>query len=983
MKLSFFFILGCCVLLWGIGTIACAEPVTMDKAETAAGNFLLSRYPAEQPAQAQTQATTGVSSLKIRDIAPLQTSDALLGYVAHLDPQGYILLSADDCAPPVKLYSEDGSFEKLPPGFRAVIEAELLEDLTCLSSPEPNTLLPSARYRQQWNGLLGLEDNFQALSEPSTSSAGGPLLMTAWYQIWPYNYYCPYAAGGTNNRALTGCVATAFAQILRHHRQPVRVLEDYTYTDERGSCTGTHSISDAGMGDYDWANMPYSISDSSPEAQKKAVGQLIYHCAVAVEADFEAARTGAWTDNIPFHLWTFFGYRSGGIMEWKGDYSSSAWYSKIASDIDANRPLFYEMWTSDWSIGHALVCDGYRNGNEIHLEFGWSGAGTAWYNIDTVVDTRYGFTWTIHFATFGITPSSIQPPMTIYVNASATGANNGSSWADAYTDLQSALPAALSGDEIWVAKGTYKPTTDTDRTACFLMKQCAGIYGGFAGTETSRDQRDWVANPTILSGDIGIQGDNSDNSYNVLAGALLGGRLDGFTITAGNASGEQYYYQSGGGMDNWGGGTISNCTFIGNSASDYGGGLANHWYDATVINCLFIGNSAKYGGGMFTAVVSPTLTNCTFIGNSAAYGAGICSEGWDWDYNLTLSNCIFGNNTAAGANEIALERSMTIDIDYCDIKGGRSAIYDDGTGIINWGTGNIDVDPCFVDPGYRDANGTADDANDDFWVDGDYHLRAESLCINSGDPNYIPEPNETDLDGKPRIIGGRIDMGAYEFNHNPIANAGPNQVAYAWIDGFDDVNLDGSASYDDDNDILNYHWFWLIDDNTCETNGVNPTIKLPVGKHQIELIVDDGIDESEPDYCTIEVFAPLQVKLLCIPSTLNSRDHQRWILAVISMPLGVRKTDINLAVPLVFYPGPIESKQQFAFEFGWGWQRGTYVWALFNKSACIEQLEPDINKINVVGRLTSGRYFDAAGCLRLVRTRWHPGPPHRPPYHRS
>jgi len=81
-----------------------------------------------------------------------------------------------------------------------------------------------------------------------------------------------------------------------------------------------------------------------------------------------------------------------------------------------------------------------------------------------------------------------------YVNADATGNNNGSSWTDAYTDLQSALVAAQTGDEIWVAKGTYKPTSGSDRTATFQLKNGVVLYGGFAGTESDRAQRNFNTN---------------------------------------------------------------------------------------------------------------------------------------------------------------------------------------------------------------------------------------------------------------------------------------------------------------------------------------------------------------------------------------------------------------------------------------------------------------------------------------------------------
>ena len=123
----------------------------------------------------------------------------------------------------------------------------------------------------------------------------------------------------------------------------------------------------------------------------------------------------------------------------------------------------------------------------------------------------------------------------IYVNAAAAGSNNGSSWANAYTSLQTALGAANASDEIWVAAATYKPTSTTDRTISFAMKNAVGVYGGFVGTETLRSQRNPALHVTTLSGDIGTGGSSNDNTYHVVtadATVTGSGVLDGFTISA-------------------------------------------------------------------------------------------------------------------------------------------------------------------------------------------------------------------------------------------------------------------------------------------------------------------------------------------------------------------------------------------------------------------------------------------------------------------
>jgi hypothetical protein len=269
-----------------------------------------------------------------------------------------------------------------------------------------------------------------------------------------------------------------------------------------------------------------------------------------------------------------------------------------------------------------------------------------------------------------------------YVKADATGTNAGTSWANAYASLQTALGAAAWGDEIWIAAGTYKPTTGTDRTISFVMPSNVAIYGGFAGTETARGQRDWSAHVTILSGDIGTIGTATDNSYHVVVGANSA-VLDGFTITGGNANGSNASANGGGmindsvsptvanctftnntatedygsgdgdggGMENDGGSpTVTNCTFTNNTACGYnydgdGGGMENDGGSPTVTNCTFTSNTADDGGGMCNSDSSPTVTNCTFTSNAAGDGGGMNNY---YDSSPTVTNCTFTNNTTDG-----------------------------------------------------------------------------------------------------------------------------------------------------------------------------------------------------------------------------------------------------------------------------------------------------------------------------------------------
>ncbi|MEN6307026.1 MAG: C10 family peptidase [Anaerohalosphaeraceae bacterium] len=426
------------VFLFFFHLAASAAPVSLEKAGRAGKMVAALRQHSDRPSKAASAEITKPQK-QIRFLAPLQKENITLGYIVHLEPQGYILMTADDLAPPVKLYSEDSSFDQLPPGFRAVIELEMQEDLARLAQmPGQDT-----EYHQQWNTLLETED-------PNTAQTAGSntvLLTTAWNQASPYNYYCPaVTSGGSGGLAYAGCGATAMAQILRYHTSPLAATQDHTYTDYSGSYTGTYSISTVGMDHYDWTNMPISISSSSPSAQIQAVSRLIYHCAVALESDFEAAGTSSSSSDIAPAFRNYFNCTCDNYVN-KSSYTESAWYNKIAADIDASKPVFYTMWSADNTNGHAVVCDGYRNGNEIHLNLGWSGSGTAWYTMSSITYSSY--TWTIHGGVFNITPTTYG---SLYVTLGPEGSlDGGAQWRRVGT-------AAWynSGDtETGIATGTY------------------------------------------------------------------------------------------------------------------------------------------------------------------------------------------------------------------------------------------------------------------------------------------------------------------------------------------------------------------------------------------------------------------------------------------------------------------------------------------------------------------------------------------------
>ena len=291
----------------------------------------------------------------------------------------------------------------------------------------------------------------------------------------------------------------------------------------------------------------------------------------------------------------------------------------------------------------------------------------------------------------------------------------------------------------------------TTLTNCTFNGNWSGHNGG--GMENNNSSTT-VTNCTFSSNSSVHAGGGMENisgnttltncTFNENSTDSQGGGMENFMSTttltnctfSGNWSGHE-----GGGMENFKSSLIlTNCTFSANTAES-GGGMYNYDCSLGLINCIFSGNSAdNRGGGIYNLRTAPTLTNCTFAGNLAPNGKALACDSFNQPLpgDFRMNNCILWG----GGDQIWNIDGSTITINYSDVQGG-------------WpGKGNIDADPLFIEPGYWNANG--------LWIDGDYHLLQDSPCIDTGDPNYIAKPNETDLDGKPRIVGGRIDMGAYE-----------------------------------------------------------------------------------------------------------------------------------------------------------------------------------------------------------------------------
>jgi hypothetical protein len=311
------------------------------------------------------------------------------------------------------------------------------------------------------------------------------------------------------------------------------------------------------------------------------------------------------------------------------------------------------------------------------------------------------------------------PSRVVYVDHSSVGANDGTSWTDAYTSLQSAVLAAQDGDTIRIAGGTYKPTMATDRTITFALKSGVSLYGGYAGYGAlNPDARDISAYPTILSGDIGAVGNNADNSYHVLTATGIGAPalVNGLAVTLGNADGTVGTHQDNGAgllafddislnlidctfsgniakgrgsgfYSSYSSAILDHCTFTQNIASDTGGGMYNNFSSPVLTNCAFSGNAASSGGAMWNyASSSPTLTGCTFSGNTATSGGAIYND----HSSSILTRCTFSLNAASSGGGIYYEHSSSI-VTNCSFTGNTAIT---GAGIYNKSSSSLILTNC-------------------------------------------------------------------------------------------------------------------------------------------------------------------------------------------------------------------------------------------------------------------------------------------------
>jgi hypothetical protein len=382
-----------------------------------------------------------------------------------------------------------------------------------------------------------------------------------------------------------------------------------------------------------------------------------------------------------------------------------------------------------------------------------------------------------------------------YVDRNNQGGKAGVSWGTAFNTIQEAVDAASkagSGD-VWVRAAVYDEERGLDPDGALIMRKNVHLYGGFAGREGNRNERNWKSNETTIDGSRAREG---APAYHVIAGSN-NATLDGFVVTGGDAydagpatdSPKRY----GGGMYNSGSSpsvvnctftnnractdgagmyncnascpSIRNCTFESNTGDERGGGIGNRASSPIISACMFLDNHAYSGGAGIhnDAGASPRIVNCIFARNSGyGGGSGILNE---FDSNPLVVNCVFAENSSINSGGAIANVDSSPTVINCILWGNAPDEIQSSGGhpVVTYsdvqsgypGEGNMDPDPQFLSGGFS--------------------LSPESPCIDAGTAYRAPN---NDIRGVSRPQGNGWDMGAYESTD---PDSGPPMPLNIWI----------------------------------------------------------------------------------------------------------------------------------------------------------------------------------------------------------
>ena len=349
----------------------------------------------------------------------MPNSDRAAFYVVKLGEKGFVIISADDVANPILGYSYTNSWPTsisaegdtlLPPQVLSYLNDMALQIETAIEK------YPNLESSEEWNniGQKAVRKTSARKSADALPDSVGPLLTTTWGQGQYYNALCPEDAGGEDGHVLTGCVATAMAQIINYWGQKeeikTRGIHSYDVSQLDPGSMGSFNLNQGQLtvdfynSIHNYALMPNALTAESTSEQVNAIAKLMYECGVSVNTLYNTWESGAYNEDVRGALISYYGFSSTLGLANRQLYTNIEWKDSLRANIQRGEPIYYSG--NDVFASHAFVLDGYTHDDYFHFNFGWNGYADGWYLIDAI-NPSYGFNeW--QTAIMGIRPETYQ-----------------------------------------------------------------------------------------------------------------------------------------------------------------------------------------------------------------------------------------------------------------------------------------------------------------------------------------------------------------------------------------------------------------------------------------------------------------------------------------------------------------------------------------------------------------------------------------------
>ena len=358
-----------------LSIILSAEPISFEEAHMIAKNFT------------KNLRTHFKDDVTLRSGEPILREGIEVAYVFHFNPRGYMIVSAEDYLPPIKMYSLKNNFGKEGKPLEELIFRQYLEIMNKVNASviDPGTYFME-KNRRDFRLLTGECLPLQKTMASAAALDGEveevqPLLATTWYQKEPYNLMCPVI---NNRRSVTGCVATAFAQVMKFHEYPDSGRGSWNYY------TYTHNVevSTTFNHPYDWDRMlnNYPTPGSGTVEQREAVAQLMFDVGVSLSMDYSPDGSGASSTTAVITFPIFFNYSNDIIFVSRRGRDDAEWFDLAKVYIDRGLPVAYAIYRE--GVGHMVVIDGCRissGSTTFHINMGWGGAWDGYYSLNNIV----------------------------------------------------------------------------------------------------------------------------------------------------------------------------------------------------------------------------------------------------------------------------------------------------------------------------------------------------------------------------------------------------------------------------------------------------------------------------------------------------------------------------------------------------------------------------------------------------------------------